>query len=126
MAPVRHRNSTITARTLRASQTNAEKEMWHQLKAKRFHGYKFKRQYPIGPYIADFVCLEAKLVIEVDGGQHCESKKDNMRTGYLKKEGFEVVRFWNKEVLGNMEGVLSSLSLTLSRCTGEGTMRKDI
>lgn len=118
---VRHRQSTIRARDLRQSQTEAEKVIWHHLKAKRFLGLKFKRQHPIGPYFPDFVCLEQKLVIEIDGGQHSENTKDVTRTKYLEKEGYTVIRFWNNDVLGNIDGLLSSLSLTLSRHAGEGT-----
>ncbi len=117
---VRHRQSTIRARDLRQSQTEAEKVIWNQLKAKRFLGLKFKRQHPIGPYFPDFVCLEQKLVIEIDGGQHCENKNDIARTKFLEKEGYTVIRFWNNDVLSNIDGLLSSLSLTLSRAAGEG------
>jgi very-short-patch-repair endonuclease len=117
---VRHRQSTIRARELRQSQTEAEKIIWHHLKAKRFFGHKFKRQHPIGPYFPDFVCLERKLVIEIDGGQHSENKKDVVRTKFLENEGYTVIRFWNNDVLGNIDGLLSSLSLTLSRKAGEG------
>ena len=117
---VRHRQSTIRARDLRQSQTEAEKVIWHHLKAKRFLGLKFKRQHPIGPYFPDFVCLEQKLVIEIDGGQHSENTKDVTRTKYLEKEGYTVIRFWNNDVLGNIDGLLSSLSLTLSPHAGEG------
>ncbi len=114
---VHHRQSTIDARALRQSQTDAEKVMWNHLKAKRFLGLKFRRQHPVGPFIADFICLEAKLIVEVDGGQHCENKKDASRTAFLNKEGYKVVRFWNNDVLRDTAAVLSSLS----RFTGEGT-----
>lgn len=107
---------------MRQSQTEAEKIIWHHLKAKRFLGFKFKRQHPIGPYFPDFVCLEHKLVIEIDGGQHSENKKDVVRTKFLEDEGYTVIRFWNNDVLGNIDGLLSSLSLTLSRKAGEGTI----
>lgn len=117
---VRHRQSTIRARDLRQSQTEAEKIIRHHLKAKRFFGHKFKRQHPIGHYFPDFVCLERKLVIEIDGGQHSENKKDVVRTKFLENEGYTVIRFWNNDVLGNIDGLLSSLSLTLSRKAGEG------
>jgi len=71
-------------------------------------GHKFKRQVPIGPYIADFVCLERKLIIEADGGQHATRiTHDEMRDAYLQKRGYCVLRFWNDEVLNNQEGVLS-------------------
>ena len=68
-------------------------------------GLKFRRQQPIGNYVVDFICLEKSLVIEVDGGQHAGNKKDEERDAWLKSEGFKVLRFWNNEVLNNMEGV---------------------
>jgi very-short-patch-repair endonuclease len=112
---IKHRPSTLKARNLRKRQTDAEKLFWHHVKAKRFLGYKFRRQFPIGPYYADFVCVEEKLVVEIDGGQHCENAGDMERTFFLNQEGYKVIRFWNNEVLKNMEGVFLSLSLTLSR-----------
>ena len=118
---IRHKNSTIKARSLRKNQTDAEGKFWNEVKAKRFLGLKFKRQYPIKPYYADFVCLEESLIIEIDGGQHCENKEDEVRTRFLEKEGFKVIRFWNNEVLNNMEGVLSSLSQTHSRKRERGS-----
>lgn len=118
---VHHRQSTINARNLRHNQTDAEQVMWHHLKARRFMNLKFRRQHPVGPFIADFACLEARLIVEIDGGQHSENARDASRNAYMNKEGFEVVRFWNNDVLQNIDGVLSALSLTLSRFTGEGT-----
>jgi very-short-patch-repair endonuclease len=109
------RPSTLQSRKQRQNQTDAEKLFWHSVKAKRFSGYKFRRQFPVGPFYADFVCVEAKLVVEIDGGQHNENQKDITRTLFLNKNGYEVIRFWNNEILGNIEGVLLSLSLTLSR-----------
>jgi very-short-patch-repair endonuclease len=107
--------SSLKARKLRQNTTDAEMKFWHEVKAKRFHGLKFKRQYPVGPYYADFACVEENLIVEIDGGQHCENAKDEARTRFLEKEGFKVVRFWNNEILNNMEGVLLTLSLALSR-----------
>jgi very-short-patch-repair endonuclease len=119
-SPVLHRKSTVRARTLRRDQTKAELVFWSRIKAKQFHGLKFKRQFPIGKYIVDFICLEKKIIVEIDGGQHCESLKDEERTRYLNNMGYEVIRFWNNDILSNIEGVLLSLSLTLSRAAGEG------
>jgi very-short-patch-repair endonuclease len=76
-------------------------------------GHKFRRQFPLGPYIVDFVCLEAKLVIEVDGGQHNESQSDRIRDNWLAKQGFRVLRFWNNEVLQNTDSVLAVVYDTL-------------
>lgn len=107
--------SSLQAKSLRQNQTDAEKKFWNEVKAKRFQGLKFKRQHPIGTYYADFACIEEKIVVEIDGGQHNENTKDELRTQYLEEKGFQVIRFWNNEVLDNMEGVLTTLSLTLSR-----------
>lgn len=92
---------------LRTKQTSAEKLLWFQLRNRRFQGWKFRRQHILKGYIVDFVCLERKLVVELDGGQHADQKAyDHQRTQVLQKEGFQVIRFWNNEVLRNMEGVL--------------------
>lgn len=106
--------ATKQARGLRAKQTDAEKKFWREVKAKRFEGYKFRRQYPIGKYIADFVCVEAGVIVEIDGGQHCENAKDDMRTAFLNGLGYHVIRFWNNDILNNLQGSLQALSLTLS------------
>jgi very-short-patch-repair endonuclease len=110
-----HRPTTIKARHLRKNQTEAEKLLWRTVRDRQLNGFKFKRQYPLWNYVADFICSELFLVVEVDGGQHCENKKDEIRTKFLQSKGYEVVRFWNNEVLGNIEGVVQSLTLTLSR-----------
>jgi len=94
------------AKQLRQQSTDAEKHLWYYLRAKRL-GYKFKRQVPIGTYIVDFVCLEKRLIIELDGGQHLESKKyDIARTTWLNAHGFKVLRFWNHDVLQQTTSVL--------------------
>ena len=118
------------SRTLRREMTDAEKLLWRHLRMEQVEGYKFRRQHPLGNYILDFVCLDAALVLEVDGGQHAESTdKDAIRTQWLEAKGLHVMRFWNNEVLNNIEGVklviwnyLSTLqppSLP-SPCMGEG------
>lgn len=90
--------------------TQAERLLWHHLRARRFFGYKFRRQVPIGPFIVDLVCMDARLVIEVDGGQHAWCRlQDEARDAFLASEGFRTLRFWNNEVLGNIEGVLAHL-----------------
>ena len=94
------------ARGMRSVPTDAEAVLWRQLRAHRFAGHKFKRQQPTGNYILDFVCFEAKLVVEVDGGQHMESASDKLRDEWVKSQGFAVLRFWNNEVFQNLEGVL--------------------
>ena len=97
------------ARRLRQDMTDAEQKLWQALRAHRFRGVGFRRQAPLGPYIADFVCHALKLVIEVDGGQHSGSARDARRDEWMAREGYEVLRFWNNEVLGNLEGVLDRI-----------------
>jgi very-short-patch-repair endonuclease len=97
----------IKAKVLRKNFTNTERVLWKHLRAKQMGGYKFRRQEPIGSYIVDFVCHEKRIVIEVDGGQHStERERDNERDKWLKGQGYKVLRFWNNEVLANIEGVL--------------------
>ena len=96
-----------TSKNLRQNATEAEQILWKYLRAKQLNNLKFKRQQPIGRYIVDFVCFEKYMVIEIDGGQHSlEKSKDNERDEYLKSQCFNVLRFWNNEVLTNIEGVL--------------------
>jgi very-short-patch-repair endonuclease len=98
------------ARELRRNSTDAERLLWSRLRARQLDGVKFKRQVPLAGYIVDFVSLARKLVIEVDGGQHSErSGLDAQRTAALEKCGYHVVRFWNNDVLDNIEGVLESV-----------------
>jgi len=104
------------AKTLRRNLTGAEQKLWYHLRAYRFMGKKFKRQKPIGRYVVDFVCLEEKLIIELDGGQHAESVEyDQERDSWLRKQGYTVLRFWNNDVLRNLEGVLTRLAEQLDR-----------
>jgi very-short-patch-repair endonuclease len=104
-------------RELRRNQTDAEKALWAHLRNKQFYGIKFFRQYSIGPYILDFYCPNIKLGVELDGGQHNQSESkgyDGVRSEYLKAKGIEVIRFWDNEVLLNLEGVLSELELKVT------------
>ena len=95
---------------LRISQTDAENRLWFHLKGRRFQGWKFRRQHALQGYIVDFVCLERKLVIELDGGQQANQEAyDAQRTQTLEKDGFKVIRFWNNDVLKNLESVLESI-----------------
>jgi very-short-patch-repair endonuclease len=95
------------AKNLRKRPTEAEQFLWKHLRARQLEGLKFRRQEPIDIYTADFVCYERRIVIEVDGGQHApEKEKDTKRDKWLKAQGFKVLRFWNNEVLKNMDGVL--------------------
>jgi urease accessory protein len=100
---------TPLAKTLRKNQTEAERLLWRQLRSKGLSGRKFRRQQPIGAYIVDFVCLEKMLIIEVDGGQHTENENDRRRDAWLQSEGYTVLRFWNNDVLGNLEGVMERI-----------------
>ncbi len=99
---------TVNAKRLRSNSTEAEKYLWYMLKNKNL-GVKFRRQAVIGKYIVDFSCFEIKLVIEVDGGQHARSENDNARDQWLMEQGFNVLRFWNNDVLGNRDGVLEKI-----------------
>ena len=102
------------ARRLRAQMTDAERLMWRQLRTHRFAGLKFRRQQPIGAYIVDFACFECHLVIEIDGGQHADALDyDRQRDRWLASQGFKVLRFWNNDVMGNLEGVLE---MVLMQC----------
>lgn len=96
------------ARGLRREQTPAERVLWNRLRNLQLSGAKFRRQHPIGDYIVDFVSLESKLIVELDGGQHDEKsvrRNDERRTRWLENEGYRVLRFWNNDVLTNLEGV---------------------
>ena len=100
------------ARNLRKNQTEQEKKLWKLVRNYNFHGFKFRRQEPIGNYIVDFVCMEKKIVIELDGGQHNEPehiKYDNERTAFLESKGFKVIRFWNNDVNENIDGICQKL-----------------
>jgi len=97
------------ARRLRATATDAEIRLWSRLRRKQLEGFRFRRQHPMGPYVVDFFCADAMLIIEVDGGQHADSATDAIRTRWLEQRGYRVIRFWNNDVLANTEGVLFSI-----------------
>jgi very-short-patch-repair endonuclease len=101
------------ARGLRIRMTDAERKLWFALRDRRFAGFKFRRQVPIGRFIVDFVCFEQRLVIEVDGGQHADSVADKRRDRWFVANGFRVMRFWNNEVLSNLEGVVTLVAEAL-------------
>jgi very-short-patch-repair endonuclease len=105
---------TGIARRLRVNQTDAETVLWNRIRSRQIDGHKFVRQTPIGNYICDFVCRERLLIIEVDGGQHNESAADAIRDRRLNEEGYKVLRFWNNDVLGNIDGVLEMIQAALS------------
>jgi len=88
--------------------TDAERTLWRHLRGRNL-SHKFRRQAPVGPYILDFVCYEKKLVVELDGGQHAESRTDTARDSWLAEQRFKVLRFWNSEVFENLDGVLQAI-----------------
>lgn len=96
--------------------TDAERALWRMLRHRLIENYRFRRQVPIGPYIADFACHEAKLIIEVDGGQHDpDLEQEQRRTAFLQSQGYHLLRFWNNEVLQNPDGVHAMVLATLAR-----------
>ncbi|WP_319796977.1 endonuclease domain-containing protein [Nitrobacter sp.] len=99
-----------TARSLRSRMTDAERKLWFALKDRRFQNLKFRRQVPVGPYVADFLCFDLRLVVEVDGGQHAESVRNAERDRWFADDGFHTLRFWNNDVLSNLEGVLTIIA----------------
>lgn len=101
---------TVLARRLRNAPTEAEQRLWLHLRTRRFEGAKFTRQHPIGDFIADFACRSLRLAIELDGGQHADSLMDANRTRVIEAHGYRVIRFWNNEVLGNIDGVLTVIA----------------
>ncbi|MDH4561423.1 endonuclease domain-containing protein [Pseudomonas sp. BN411] len=104
------------ARELRSNMTDAEHHLWYYLRGHRFFGLKFKRQKPMGHYIVDFICLEQRLVIELDGGQHQEqADRDGERDRWLSEQGYRVLRFWNHEVLRDTDAVLEAIGRALGK-----------
>ena len=95
------------ARRLRLSPTDAEIRLWSRLRRKQLDGFRFRRQHPLGPYVADFFCAEGRLIVEVDGGQHAADS--DTRTRWLVGRGYRVIRFWNNDVLANTDGVLLAI-----------------
>ena len=99
---------TPVARNLRRRSTDAENRLWYHLRARRFEGTKFVRQFPIGPHVTDFACRDLHLAIELDGGQH-SVEADAPRTAVIEAFGYRIIRFWNNDVLENAEGVLEAI-----------------
>jgi len=103
------------AKQLRKDMTDAESFLWARIRRRQIHGFKFRRQQMIGPYIVDFVCLEKKLVVELDGGQHVQSQGyDVQRTKWLQAQGFGVLRFWNHQVLTEIDATLQVIANALA------------
>jgi very-short-patch-repair endonuclease len=108
------RRLTPVARKLRRNSTDAENRLWYHLRARRFEGAKFVRQFSIGPHVADFACRDARLAIELDGGQHTPDV-DAPRTYIIEAFGYRIIRFWNNDALANTEGVLEAIRQELLR-----------
>jgi very-short-patch-repair endonuclease len=94
---------------MRGAPTETELRLWRLLRDRRLNGIKFRRQVPVGPYIVDFLCVGAKLIVEADGSQHAASPRDNARDAYLERQGWKVLRFWNNEILQHREKVLETI-----------------
>jgi very-short-patch-repair endonuclease len=108
--------SPKTARHLRCNQTDAERTLWFRLRDRRLGGWKFRRQFPIDRFIVDFICTDAHLIIELDDGQHgIRSVADAQRTGILEAMGYLVLRYWNNDVMQNIDGVLEDIYAALER-----------
>ena len=110
-----YKRPTARSRELRLNATEPEKRLWHALSARKVAGIRFNRQFPIGAYICDFVSRSAELVIELDGESHAHSVEyDLARTRFLENQGYRVIRFWNNEVMENLEGVVKRIELELA------------
>jgi very-short-patch-repair endonuclease len=105
---------TEQARRLRRNSTVAELRLWNRLRSRSLNGHKFVRQIPIGPFVVDFVCRDRSLIVGVDGSQHADNPSDLERDQWLTDHGYQVIRFWNNDVLENMEGVLETISAALT------------
>jgi very-short-patch-repair endonuclease len=102
------------ARKLRKNLTDVENKLWSRLRGRQLSGVKFRRQQPIGPFIVDFCCVERRLVVELDGGQHAErNTADERRTRLVERFGYRVLRFWDNELLSNLDGVLERINEAL-------------
>jgi Uncharacterized protein conserved in bacteria len=120
MSTLKTRFASQAAKTLRINMSDAERKLWSALRNRQFRGLKFVRQLPVGPYIADFACREADLIIEVDGSQHAENIRDEFRTRELEKHGYAVIRFWNRDVLTNLDGVFAVLAEYFEKAPSPG------
>ena len=116
---------TLRSRQLRSNATEAERKLWPQLSARKLRGVRFNRQFPIGQFICDFVSREKRLVIEIDGGQHAmNAETDSRRTRFLNSQGCVVLRFWNNDVIDNLDGVLTMIGEALDNRPSPDPSRK--
>ena len=117
MYPVRRQISPHAAR-LRRERTDAEDRFWQAVRNRQIDGFKWRFQHSLYPHVAAFACLEAMLIVEIDGGQHGEIA-DRRRTAALEAQGFQLLRFWNNDVLTNLDGVIAVVRLALAQCIAE-------
>ena len=103
------------AKHMRANMTDAEQPLWRILRNRRFVDYKFRRQVPVGTYIADFMCIKAKLIIEADGSQHFENMRDSVRDEWFQQQGFYILRFWNHDILNLKTEIMDAIWYKLTR-----------
>jgi very-short-patch-repair endonuclease len=100
-----------TARTLRTNATESEQKLWSKLRKGQLYRFQFRRQYSIGPFFVDFICLEANLIIELDGAQHADQKEqDQTRSDFLRTNGYQMLRFWNSQVLADVDSVVERIA----------------
>lgn len=111
-------NQLDFARQLRQQMTDAERLLWRHLRGRQLAGAKFRRQQPVGPYVADFIHFESRLIIEADGGQHNDAPRDATRDAWLAAQGYRVLRFWNHDILTNIESVMTAVLLALKEARG--------
>ena len=120
-----YRRPTARSRDLRQNATESERLLWRYLSARKLVGLRFNRQFPIGQFICDFVCREKRLVIEIDGGQHAQViGYDQRRTAFLEAQGYKVIRFWNSEVMHNLDGVLSTIERVVADMSSPSPSRR--
>ena len=120
MSTLKTRFAQKAAKALRASMTDAERKLWSHIRDRQLLGFKFVRQLPVGPFIADFACREADLIVELDGGQHADNERDAQRTLALAEHGYAVVRFWDGDVLTNIDGALETIAEYLAKAPSPG------
>ena len=123
MSVLKTKFAARASKTLRQNSTDAERKLWSYLRDRRLLGFKFVRQQPIGPYIADFACRDADLIVELDGSQHAEDDAidhDERRSAFLMEHGYRVVRFWNGDVLRHIGGVLELIAEHLTKAPSPG------
>ena len=118
--------TTVRARALRQADNGAEAMMWSALKAKRLGGHKFVRQFPIGPYFADFLCRKHRLVVEIDGSQHVDNAHDRVRDEYMRDAGFSVIRFWGADALRQRNLVCETILAALDGRLSDDVVASDL